>query len=166
MSAGNTKVADDVVVRLDYVLHLEDKSEIDRSAEGSPLEYLHGYKNIIPGLEKELNGMTVGDEKEVIVQPNLGYGDRDPDSVVEYSRDSFPNSFDLEVGAPVMMRDNEGGESHRAYVSEIRTDTVLLDFNHPLAGKTLHFSVKIAGLREPTSEELAHGHVHDDGHDH
>ena len=166
MSAGNAKVADDVVVSLNYVLHLEDKSEIDRSTEGSLLEYLHGYKNIIPGLEKELNGMTVGDEKEVIVQPDLGYGDRDPDSVVEYSRDSFPDSFDLEVGATVMMRDNQSGESHKAYVSEIRTDTVLLDFNHPFAGETLHFNIKIAGLREPTSEELAHGHVHDDGHDH
>ena len=166
MSDGTAEVADNVVVSLDYVLRLDDKNEIDHSAEGSPLEYLHGYKNIVPGLEKELVGMTVGDEKEVIVQPNLGYGDRDLDSVVEYPRDSFPSSLDLEVDAPVMMRDSQSGESHRAYVSEIRTDTVLLDFNHPLAGETLHFNVKIAGLREPTSEELAHGHVHDESHDH
>ena len=166
MTDGISEVADNVVVSVDYVLRLEDKSEIDRSAEGSPLEYLHGYKNIIPGLEKELNGMTVGDEKDVVVQPNLGYGDRDPDSVVEYPRDSFPSSLNLEVGEPVMMRENESGESHKAYISELRTDTVLLDFNHPLAGETLHFSVKIAGLREPTSEELTHGHVHDGSHSH
>ncbi len=166
MTDGITEVADNVVVSLDYVLRLDDKSEIDRSAEGSPLEYLHGYKNIIPGLEKELSGMTVGDKKVVVVQPNLGYGDRDPDSVVEYPRDSFPSTLDLEVGEPVMMRDNQNGESHKAYISELRTDTVLLDFNHPLAGETLHFSVKIAGLREPTSEELTHGHVHDGSHDH
>jgi len=165
MTDGFSEVADNVVVSLDYILRLDDKSEIDRSAEGSPLEYLHGYKNIIPGLEKELNGMTVGDEKEVVVQPELGYGDRDPDSVVEYPRDSFPSSLNLEVGETVMMRDNENGESHRAYISELHTDTVLLDFNHPLAGETLHFSVKIAGLREPTSEELTHGHVHDGSHD-
>jgi FKBP-type peptidyl-prolyl cis-trans isomerase SlyD len=154
------------VVSLDYVLRLDDKSEIDRSAEGSPLEYLHGYKNIVPGLEKELIGLTVGDEKDVVVQPNLGYGDRDPDSVVEYQRDSFPSSLNFEVGEPVMMRDNESGESHRAYITELRTDTVLLDFNHPLAGETLHFNIKIAGLREPTSEELTHGHVHDGSHGH
>jgi FKBP-type peptidyl-prolyl cis-trans isomerase SlyD len=166
MTDGISEVADNVVVSVDYVLRLDDKSEIDRSAEGSPLEYLHGYKNIIPGLEKGLNGMTVGDEKDVVVQPNLGYGDRDPDSVVEYPRDSFPSTLDLEVGEPVMMRDNQNGESHKAYISELRTDTVLLDFNHPLAGETLHFSVKIAGLREPTSEELTHGHVHDGSHDH
>lgn len=166
MSDGTAEVADNVVVSLDYVLRLDDKSEIDRSEEGSPLEYLHGNKNIIPGLEQELIGMTVGDEKDVVVQPNLGYGDRDPDSVVEYPRDSFPSTLDLEVGEPVMMRDNQNGESHKAYISELRTDTVLLDFNHPLAGETLHFSVKIAGLREPTSEELTHGHVHDGSHDH
>ena len=166
MSDGISEIADNVVVSLDYVLRLDDKSEIDRSAEGTPLEYLHGYKNIIPGLEKELNGLTVGDEKDVVVQPNLGYGDRDPDSVVEYQRDSFPSSLNFEVGEPVMMRDNESGESHRAYITELRTDTVLLDFNHPLAGETLHFNIKIAGLREPTSEELTHGHVHDGSHDH
>ena len=166
MTDGISEVADNVVVSVDYVLRLDDKSEIDRSAEGSPLEYLHGYKNIIPGLEKELNGLTVGDEKDVVVQPNLGYGDRDPDSVVEYQRDSFPSSLNFEVGEPVMMRDNESGESHRAYITELRTDTVLLDFNHPLAGETLHFNIKIAGLREPTSEELTHGHVHDGSHGH
>lgn len=166
MTDGISEVADNVVVSVDYVLRLDDKSEIDRSAEGTPLEYLHGYKNIIPGLEKELNGLTVGDEKDVVVQPNLGYGDRDPDSVVEYQRDSFPSSLNFEVGEPVMMRDNESGESHRAYITELRTDTVLLDFNHPLAGETLHFNIKIAGLREPTSEELTHGHVHDGSHGH
>lgn len=166
MSDGIAEIADNVVVSLDYVLRLDDKSEIDRSAEGSPLEYLHGYKNIVPGLEKELIGLTVGDEKDVVVQPNLGYGDRDPDSVVEYQRDSFPSSLNFEVGEPVMMRDNESGESHRAYITELRTDTVLLDFNHPLAGETLHFNIKIAGLREPTSEELTHGHVHDGSHGH
>jgi FKBP-type peptidyl-prolyl cis-trans isomerase SlyD len=166
VSDGIAEIADNVVVSLDYVLRLDDKSEIDRSAEGSPLEYLHGYKNIVPGLEKELIGLTVGDEKDVVVQPNLGYGDRDPDSVVEYQRDSFPSSLNFEVGEPVMMRDNESGESHRAYITELRTDTVLLDFNHPLAGETLHFNIKIAGLREPTSEELTHGHVHDGSHGH
>jgi FKBP-type peptidyl-prolyl cis-trans isomerase SlyD len=166
MSGIITQVADNVVVSLDYVLRLDDKGEIDSSTDGSQLEYLHGHNNIIPGLEKELNGMAIGDEKDVVVQPNLGYGNRDPESVVEYPRDSFPPSLNLKVGEPVMMRDNESGESHRAYITELHEDTVLLDFNHPLAGETLHFSVKIAGLREPTSEELTHGHVHSDGHGH
>ena len=127
---------------------------------------LHGNQNIIPGLEEKLTGMNVGDEKEVVVPPKLGYGDRKPESVVEYPRDSFPPSMNLEVGESVMLRDDQSGEQQRAYISEIRTDNVLLDFNHPLAGETLHFHVKIAGLREPTQEELTHGHVHDGDHGH
>lgn len=166
MSDGKNQVADNVVVSLEYVLHLDDKSEIDSSEDGSPLLYLHGYQNIIPGLEEQLTGMNVGDEKDVVVPPNLGYGDRKPESVVEYPRDSFPPSMNVEVGEPVMLRDDQSGEQQRAYISEIHPDTVLLDFNHPLAGETLHFHVKIAGLREPTQEELTHGHVHDGGHGH
>ncbi|MBE9474256.1 MAG: peptidylprolyl isomerase [Chloroflexi bacterium] len=166
MTNGALKVADSVVVSLDYVLILDDDREIDRSDKNEPMEYLHGFDNIIPGLEEELNGMTVGDEKEVVVQPELGYGERDPDGMTEFPRDTFPGSLNLEVGEPVMMRDKDGGESLQAYVSELRTDTVLLDFNHPLAGETLHFHIRIAGLREPTSEELAHGHVHHPDHKH
>lgn len=164
MTDGSLKVADNVVVILDYVLTLDDDREADRSGKDAPMEYLHGFNNIIPGLENELIGMSVGDEKEVIVQPELGYGERDPDGVTEFPRDTFPDSLNLEVGESVMMRDKDGGESIQAYVSELRTDSVLLDFNHPLAGETLYFHISITGLREPTSEELAHGHVHHPDH--
>ena len=166
MTDSSLKVADNVVVILDYVLTLDDDREVDRSGKDAPMEYLHGFNNIIPGLENELIGMSVGDEKEVIVQPELGYGERDPDGVTEFPRETFPDSLNFEIGEPVMMRDKDGGESFQAYVSELRTDTVLLDFNHPLAGETLHFHIRIAGLREPTSEELAHGHVHHPDHQH
>ncbi len=113
-----------------------------------------------------LRCIIVKAKKEVIVKPELGYGERDPDGVTEFPRDTFPGSLNLEVGEPVMMRDKDGGESIQAYVSELRTDTVLLDFNHPLAGETLHFHISITGLRESTSEELAHGHVHHPDHKH
>jgi len=166
MTDGSLKVADNVVVSLDYVLTLDDDREVDRSDKDAPLEYLHGFNNIVPGLENELNGMAVGEEKKVIVKPEFGYGERDPDGVTEFPRDTFPSSLNLEVGEPVMMREKEGGESFQAYVTELRTDTVLLDFNHPLAGETLHFRIRIAGLREPTSEELTHGHVHHPDHQH
>ena len=166
MSDNALKVADNIVVSLDYVLSLDDDEIIDRSEKGVPLEYLHGFKNIVPGLENELNGLEVGDEKDVVVQPGLGYGERDPDGLAEYPRETFPANVNLEVGEAIMMRDKESGEPFQAYISEIRTDTVLLDFNHPLAGETLHFRIRIAGLREPTNEELAHGHVHDPNHAH
>jgi len=160
------KVADNVVVSLDYVLTIDGDREIDRSDKDAPMEYLHGSNNIIPGLESELTGLAVGDEKEVIVQPESGYGERDPDGVTEFSRDTFPDSLNLEIGESIKMRDKESGESFQAYVTELHTDTVLLDFNHPLAGETLHFHIKIAGLRQPTSEELSHGHVHHHDHSH
>jgi FKBP-type peptidyl-prolyl cis-trans isomerase SlyD len=166
VTKGVLKVTDNVVVSLDYVLRSKDKHELSRSSGDNPLDYLHGFNNIIPGLESELIGLEVGDEKDVIVPPKLGYGDRDPEGVVEFSRDTFPDSLNMEIGEPVMMRDNDNGESLRAYIVELSEETVMLDFNHPLAGKTLYFHVRIANLRDATSEELTHGHVHDGSHDH
>jgi FKBP-type peptidyl-prolyl cis-trans isomerase SlyD len=159
-------VTDNVVVSLNYVLRLEDDREIERSAKDTPMEYLHGNKNIIPGLENELEGLKIGDEKDVIVQPSFGYGERDPDGLAEFPRETFPASMKFRVGEPVMMRDKESGESFQAFVTEIGSDKILLDFNHPLAGETLYFHIRIVGLREPTSDELAHGHVHQPNHDH
>lgn len=159
-------VTDDIVVSLEYILTLDNDEEIDRSEVDTPLEYLHGHKNIIPGLESELEGLSVGDEKKITIHPKHGYGERDPDDMAEYPRDSFPPALKLETGEPLMMKDRESGESVQAYISEVRQETVVLDFNHPLAGETLHFKIKIAGLREPTGEELSHGHVHQPGHDH
>jgi FKBP-type peptidyl-prolyl cis-trans isomerase SlyD len=166
MTENNQIVEKNVVVSLDYVLKLDNDEVIDRSEDNAPLEYLHGYKNIVPGLESELEGLKIGDEKKVTVPPKLGYGERDPESVAEYPRDTFPVSLKLEVGEPIAMRDSESGESHQAYITDIQPETVSLDFNHPLAGETLHFKIKIAGLREPTGEELSHGHVHQPGHNH
>ncbi len=163
---GVLKVGDNIVVSLDYVLTLDDNREVDRSEKNSPMEYLHGYNNIIPGLEKELAGLEVGDEKMVVVQPEFGYGERDPNGIAEFPRNTFPESHQLNVGETVRMRDKESGESFQAYISEVESDKVLLDFNHPLAGETLHFQIRIAGLREPTGEELAHGHVHHPGNSH
>lgn len=163
---NNQVVAENVVVSLDYILTLDNDEVVDQSEKDTPLVYLHGYKNIVPGLESELAGMSIGDKKQVTVTPELGYGDRDPESLAEYPRDTFPDTLALEVGEPIPMRDSESGESFQAYITEIRPETIMLDFNHPLAGETLHFKVKIAGLREPTSEELSHGHVHNAGHDH
>lgn len=166
MSDSNQVVADNTVVSLDYELKLANDEVIDSSEENAPLEYLHGYKNIIPGLENELAGMAIGEKKQVTVLPEQAYGVRDPESVAEYPRDTFPESLKLEVGEPIAMRDSESGESFQAFITEIHDETIMLDFNHPLAGETLFFKVKIADLREPTSEELSHGHVHQAGHNH
>jgi FKBP-type peptidyl-prolyl cis-trans isomerase SlyD len=158
-------VVDDLVVSLDYVLQLDDGEVIDTSQDQEPLEYLQGRGQIVPGLEQAVYGMAVGEKKDVVVAPADGYGERDPEAYEMVDRDVFPADLNLEPGMGLGMRDDEG-QALVAYVAEVRPDGVVLDFNHPLAGETLHFNVQIAGLRSATSEELEHGHAHEPGHEH
>jgi FKBP-type peptidyl-prolyl cis-trans isomerase SlyD len=160
MANNKLKVVDDKVVSLAYELRLGEASEISESAKDEPLEFIQGASQIIPGLERELYGMAVGEEKEVVIAPEDAYGERDEDEIVAVPRDTFPPSLDLVEGNPVALRDRQSGESFTAVVQEIGNDEVVLDFNHPLAGQTLYFHVKIVGVRDPTDEEVAHGHVH------
>jgi FKBP-type peptidyl-prolyl cis-trans isomerase SlyD len=158
-------VADGVVVSLDYILRLDD-GEIFDASDGSPLEYLHGYAQIVPGLEKELTGLAIGDEKDVVVAAAEAYGDIDEEAFQTVDRDVFPDEVELELGMPLRMRDAQTGEPFDAVIVELGENGVLLDFNHPLAGEELHFRIKIVDLRNATSEELEHGHAHGiDDHD-
>ncbi len=159
-------VADDVVVSLDYSLTLDDGSEIDSSRGQEPLMYLQGHGQLIPGLERELYGMEIGAAKKVSVLPDDGYGNTDPDAVQLLSHEVFPDDLALKPGMRLQMATPEG-HPMEAEVKELRDDGVLLDFNHPLAGETLHFDISVVDLRTATSEELAHGHVHGPhGHGH
>ncbi|MFQ5399175.1 MAG: peptidylprolyl isomerase [Anaerolineae bacterium] len=165
MNETELTVADNLVVSMEYLLRLDDGEEIDRSEE-APLQFLQGQGQIIPGLERALYGMRIGDEKDVVVAPADGYGERDPENLETMPRDAFPQDLDLVVGMGLQFRDKQSGEAFRGYVVELQPDSVVLDFNHPLAGDTLHFHIKIAGLRAATAEELSHGHVHEPGHTH
>ena len=166
MSENLMPVADNLVVGIDYVLRFDDGEEVDRSEDGTPLFYLQGHSQIIPGLEAELVGMVAGESKKVVVQPAVGYGEYDPEDKQSLPRDAFPEDMELEVGMDVFVRDAQTGEQFQVFVEEIEDDSVMLDFNHPLAGKTLHFDVKVAVVREATAEELEHGHAHIPGHEH
>jgi FKBP-type peptidyl-prolyl cis-trans isomerase SlyD len=152
------QVADDVVVSIDYTLTVE--GQVVDSTEGEePLQFLQGHQNIIPGLEKELSGMKIGDNKKVVVSPEEAYGEVDPENIIEVPRDEFPTEIPLEPGTELEVK-NADGEVLSATIAEISSQTVKLDFNHPLAGKQLTFDVTIVELREATEEELTHGHVH------
>lgn len=166
MSTEKLAVADNMVVSLDYTLRLDDGQVVDSSEGREPLLFLHGRGQIVPGLEKELYGMEIGEMKKVAVSPAEGYGEADDDAFQLYPRDIFPNDMELTEGMGLHMRDTESGQVVEAYIYEIRNDGVVLDFNHPLAGETLYFDVKIAGVRPATNEELAHGHAHEAGHAH
>lgn len=153
------KVDNDMVVSMDYVLTVD--GDVLDASQGEPLSFLQGHGNIISGLEEAMYGMTLGDTQDVQVAPVDGYGEHDPENYETVPRDMFPDDLQLQIGMMLNMRDQETDEVYKAYVKEVASDTVLLDFNHPLAGKTLHFSVEVVGLRSATAEEIAHGHVHD-----
>lgn len=159
------KVADNVVVSIAYELKLNDGEVIDSASNVDPLTYLHGASNIIPGLERELAGLKVGDTRMVEVAPGDAYGQVDPDEFQLVPRTLFPETLELEEGMGLRLIDQGTGQPVEAYVAEVHPDTVLLDFNHPLAGETLYFEIEVIQLRAASTEELAHGHVHD-GHNH
>jgi FKBP-type peptidyl-prolyl cis-trans isomerase SlyD len=160
--AKQSAVSDNMVVSLAYTLTLADGEIADEADQDDPLQFLQGWGEIIPGLEKALYGMTVGQEKDIVVAPADGYGDPDPDEVELVPRDAFPNDIVLEPGMLIYMGDEDSDDVYEAEVVEVRRDGVVLNFNHPLAGETLYFHVKVVDLRLATPEELDHGHVHDD----
>jgi FKBP-type peptidyl-prolyl cis-trans isomerase SlyD len=162
------KIANGSVVSIDYKLHLGDGKIVDASEEGEPLTYLHGEGQIVPGLERELVGLGVGDARKVVVSPADGYGDRNPGGLQTVDRKAFPPDVELKVGLELSAV-GPNGEVVPFVVHEVSADQVVVDLNHPLAGKTLHFDVTIREVRVATAEELEHGHAHGaggHGHDH
>ncbi len=152
------KIVDGVVVSLAYTLTV-DGEEVDRAGADDPLEYLHGAENIVPGLEDALTGKKVGDKLSVTLNPDQAYGEYDEDDIEVVERDEIPDADTLRTGMLVEAEDNSGNVS-LGLVREITDDSIVLDFNPPLAGKTLIYNVEVLGLREADSEELAHGHPH------
>jgi FKBP-type peptidyl-prolyl cis-trans isomerase SlyD len=167
-----TVVQDGQVVSIEYILTVGDQV-LDTSAEEGPLEFLQGSGNIVPGLEREMYGMKIGDSKQVVVSPKDGYGEFDDGAFMDVPRAEFPAEIPLEHGIELNVTD-EDGKNTMAYIDTVGDQSVRLDFNHPLAGTELHFDVKVVGLRPATPEELEHGHAHshehahghDHGHDH
>jgi FKBP-type peptidyl-prolyl cis-trans isomerase SlyD len=153
-------IADNDVVTFHYTLKDEADKVIDSSAGGEPLAYVHGHGNIVPGLERELSGKSVGDRLQVRVPAAEGYGEYDRALVQKVPRRALKGIDDLRVGLRLQA-------DHQAVtVTHIAGDMVTLDGNHPLAGQNLNFDVEITAVRAATEEELAHGHVHGDGGHH
>lgn len=158
------QVADNRVVAIHYTLTDSDGEQLDSSAGGEPLVYLHGAGNIIPGLENALLGKKAGDSLQVVVQPEDGYGELIEELRQVVSIDLFEGVDELEVGMMFETQNEEG--NLLVTVTAIENGNVALDANHPLAGEVLHFDVSIEEVREATAEELEHGHVHGEHCDH
>jgi FKBP-type peptidyl-prolyl cis-trans isomerase SlyD len=159
------KIAHEKVVSIHYTLTNQEGTVLDSSSGSEPLAYLHGFGNIIPGLENALEGKEMGEKLSVTVEPEQGYGARDEQLVQAVPRSAFKGVEEL---APGMQFQAQGPQGTRlVVVTQVAQDVVTVDANHPLAGQTLHFEVEVSEVRAATAEEIEHGHVHGPhGHHH
>ncbi len=155
---SEASVQDDLVISLDYTLRVEG-DVLDTSSGDEPIQFIQGRGHIIPGLEKALYGMKTGDEKEVVLQPEDAYGEYDPDARMTVDRAHVLEDGELAIDEEIEIED-EGGNVSLARIIGIDGDQIMLDFNHPLAGRVLAFTVTVVDLRPAAEDELAHGHVH------
>ena len=143
----------------------EDGEELDSSRGDEPLYILEGTGEIIPGLERAIAAMQVGERKTVALKAAEAYGDHDPELVMRVERSQFPPEANLEPGDHFSAEDDE--ERERVYtVVAVEPDVVVVDGNHPLAGHDLVFDVEIVESRAATKDEIAHGHAHGEGGHH
>lgn len=160
------KISNEKVVLMNYTLKNDAGEVLDTSEGREPLAYIHGKGMLIPGLETELAENEKGAKLNVTVLPDAAYGKRSDDLIQKANIGNFNEPEEVKVGVQFQMQTPEGGMSI-ATVTEIAEEEVTIDLNHPLADMTLHFDVEVMDVREATSEELEHGHVHGEGgHNH
>lgn len=151
------KIEKDKVVSVHYTGKFPESEEIfDTSKDREPMQFLVGHRNMIEGFEQELLGAEVGDNREFTLLPEQAYGHRNEDAIQEVPREQFPD--DLEVGMMFQAQSDQGPMQFS--INEILEDTVKIDFNHPMAGKTLKFNVEVISIRDATEKEVEHGHHH------
>ena len=158
------QIAADKVVTIHYTLKNAEGQVLDSSEGGDPLAYIHGNGNIIPGLEEALEGKVAGDKLQVEVQPEKAYGVHDPELIQNVPKRAFQGVGQVQAGMRFTAQTEHG--PRQVVVTRVVGDMVTVDGNHPLAGQTLNFAVEIAEVRDPTEEELSHGHVHGPGGHH
>jgi FKBP-type peptidyl-prolyl cis-trans isomerase SlyD len=163
------KIEKHTVPSLTYTLRV-DGEIIEVADVDQPLVYLHGANMMIPGFEKEMQGLEIGASFDFKVSADQGYGDIMPDAVVELPKTNFMidgvfASEMIYVGATVPMQD-QNGHPLRGTVAALTDVTVTMDFNHPLAGKELHFTGDVIDVRKADQHEIEHGHVHGPGGHH
>ena len=159
------QISANMVVSIDYTLTDDQGTVIDSSEGRGPLAYIQGIGNIIPGLERALEGKGKGDSLQVKVAPEDGYGERRDDLTQAVPKQMFEGSDEIQVGMQFQTMTEAGPQV--VTVVAIDDENVTVDGNHPLAGENLNFDVTVVEIREASAEELEHGHVHGPGgHDH
>ncbi|MFC3606638.1 FKBP-type peptidyl-prolyl cis-trans isomerase [Stutzerimonas tarimensis] len=159
------QIAAQKAVSIDYTLTNDAGEVIDSSAGGAPLAYLHGAGNIIPGLERALEGKSSGERVQVSVEPAEAYGEYSPELVATLNRAMFEGVDELEVGMQFHASAPDGS-MQIVTIRDLEGDDVIVDGNHPLAGQRLNFDVTVVEVRDANAEEIAHGHIHGEGGHH
>ena len=152
MSDTTLQIQDDVRVDLTYVLSVGDDQATRKSGKPHSKQVVQGSNDLVPGLEQALYGMSAGDEKEIVVEAANGYGEVDPDAVKTLSRKSIPATAQAKPGQRVRLLHKSSGEVHKATVVDVQPEAVVLDFNHPLAGKTLHYHVRVDDVQAANAD--------------
>jgi FKBP-type peptidyl-prolyl cis-trans isomerase SlyD len=170
-------IAADTVVTLSYVMFDEHGEAVDQASTVEPLTYVHGYAQIVPGLERALEGLRAGEQREIIVEPEEAFGEHEDSGIFEVDKADFPDANEVEVGDEFVAQGPDG-EPLALRVVEILADGFRVDTNHPLAGQTVRFEVHVKDVRPASDEEIAQAqaelaerveHEHDGdccGHDH
>jgi FKBP-type peptidyl-prolyl cis-trans isomerase SlyD len=175
-------IGTDTVVTLSYVVFDEHGDAVDRATEAEPLTYVHGYAQIVPGLERALTGLHAGDRREVMVEPEEAFGEHEDSGVFEVDKADFPEPSAVELGDEFVAEGPDGAPIAMRVI-EILADGFRVDTNHPLAGQTLRFEVHVSEVRAASEDEIAGaqaelerlvegdhagcscGHEHADGHE-
>jgi FKBP-type peptidyl-prolyl cis-trans isomerase SlyD len=152
------------VVTIHYTLKNDGGEVLDSSSGGDPLAYIQGHGNLVAGLEKALEGKPAGASLAVVVDPVEGYGVRDESLIQRVPKRSLQGAGEIKKGMQFQARTEDGMRLFT--VTGLVGDMVTLDGNHPLADQTLHFDIQVVDVREATTEELEHGHVHGAGGHH
>ncbi len=165
------KVETNKVVKIIYELEIGDETDrelLEIVQDDEPMVFIQGLSGLPEAFEAKINGLQAGDEFKFSVDAADGYGDPDPEAIIDFPIENFkiedgkiPEGM-LEIGNMIPFSNEEGNRMNGRIV-EITEDTVILDFNHPLAGQNMHFSGKVLAVRDATKDEIAHGHVHGEG---
>lgn len=152
------KIEESKVVVLDFILSDEDGNILEDTKEVGPFAYIQGIGDFIPKIEEILEGKTEGFQSKIIVSPEEGYGQYDEELISEMLKDDFSEFDDIYEGLDFQAETDEG--LMEFVIKSIEDDVVLVDGNHPFAGKNLTFDLKVTEVRDASEEELEHGHVH------
>jgi FKBP-type peptidyl-prolyl cis-trans isomerase SlyD len=153
------------VVTMNFILKDDAGNVLDSTEGNEPFSFISGGNQILPKLEEKVGEMLIGSKKEVVLNPEDGYGTYQEDAVRIVKRSEFPEDIEIGKGMSFLAKSPQGKDM-QFLVKEINGDDITVDFNHPLAGKTLHFNLELLNLRDATQEELDHGHVHGAGGHH